>query len=96
MLYCTFQFPQEPTASYLCVWGGQLARHHHIAIYNQRSGDIVARFALHGLDKLSESLEQLHRRAIAQFARMRDRLQSGMYQDLDRQGPVWTGPLTII
>ncbi|WP_148717287.1 hypothetical protein [Chitinolyticbacter meiyuanensis] len=93
MLYCTFNFPDEPEACYLSAWGGKHRQRHHVAIYDQRSGDIVARFALDGIDVPQQELELIHRRAIAQFRRHRAATCAEHYQELDRRGPAWRGDI---
>ncbi|WP_255988704.1 hypothetical protein [Chitinolyticbacter albus] len=96
MLYCTFNFDDEPNSCYLSAWGGKHQQRHHVAIYDQSSGDIVARFALDGIAVPQGELELIHRRAIAQFRRQRHAIGGDQYRELDPRSAPWSGDVIHI
>ncbi|TJZ72026.1 hypothetical protein [Chitiniphilus eburneus] len=96
MLYCTFTFDDEPTAGYLSAWGGHHRKRGHVAIYDQRSGDIVARYGLEERKENDRELELIHRRAIAQFRRDRRATAPERYIDLDWRVNPWAGDIIHI
>ncbi|UXY15365.1 hypothetical protein N8I74_18970 [Chitiniphilus purpureus] len=94
MLYCTFTLDEDPSRPYLSAWGGRhRANRGHVAIYDQSSGDIVARYELDAQRNGQRELELIHRRAIAQFYRDRRSTPTDRYMDLDPKVRPWPGEI---